>query len=201
MQSGLRSSTAQPKVSYSSVVKGAMEIESTRAPAAIARSTLISTTDAPRPATNMQGGAACKVPFKLIPLMPPKKHDVIKNTLTVANSGKINNVVPKKVEMSKWKLKTVQQRRSLSPVQEDMHVESTTDTSTSNRVSQPTTYTISNQQPTDFEMIDEGALPILTEGTEEPVILRDNLNICKKTPPIPKTRAKDCVITNSSIAI
>ena len=30
-------------------------------------------------------------------------------------------------------------------------------------------------------MIDEGALPILTEGTEEFVIARDNLNICKET--------------------
>ena len=133
-----------------------------------------------------------------------------------------------------------------------MHVESTADTSTSNTVIQPTTYTISSQQSTDFEMIDESALPILTKGTEEPMIARDNLNLSKETVhqrddiiklivsheetlavamvvdnktdqtteelstperplapylrnsfplPIPKTRAKDCVIKNSSIAI
>ena len=95
MQSGLRSSTAQPKFSYS-VVKGTMEIESiTRTPSAIARSTLISTTDAPRPASNQQGSAACKKPFKLVLVMPPKKDDV---------------------EMAKSKLKTTKQRRFLSPV-------------------------------------------------------------------------------------
>ena len=133
MQSGLRSSTTPPKVSYSSVVKRPMKIESTtRIPSVITRSTLISTTDAPRPTTNMQGSEVGKEPFKLIPVMPPKKHDVVKNYLTVANSSKINNLVPNKVEMFKSKLKTTKQRRSLSPVQEDMHVESTTDTLTSN---------------------------------------------------------------------
>ena len=65
----------------------------------------------------------------------------------------------------------------MSPVQEDTHVESIANTSTSNRESRPTTYTISSQQSTDFEMIDEGDLPILTEGTEESMIARDNFNM------------------------
>ena len=61
-------------------------------------------------------------------------------------------------------------------MQEDTHFESIASASTINIESQPTTYTISSQQSTDFEMIDEGALPILTEGTEESMIARDNLN-------------------------
>ena len=101
MQSCLQASTAEPKVSYSTVVKGTIAMESTtRTPSAIARSTLISTTDAPRP-SNQQRNAAYKEPFKLVPVMPPKKEDITKKTLAVANPSKIINAVPKKVEIEK----------------------------------------------------------------------------------------------------
>ena len=61
--------------------------------------------------------------------------------------------------MERVRSKTTKQRRSLSPVQEDTHVESILNA-----------YTISSQQSTDFGMIDEGALPMLTEGAEESMI-------------------------------
>ena len=100
-----------------------------------------------------------------------------KKTPAVVDSSKIINAVSKKVEMERVKSKMTKQRRSLSPVQEDTHVESIVSTSNNNLENQPTTYTISSQQSTDFEMIDEGALPILTEGAEESMIARDEFNL------------------------
>ena len=142
-----RSTPAQLKVSYSEIAKDPASIM--RAPTAITNSTLKSTTNMPRPATNEPGGTASKevnqdpkVPFKLIPLMPPKKSNTINNLPTAANPSNLIKTVPKKVVSTKSKLKSVVQRRSLPPVQEDMQVESTTDISNNKRVMHPTTFTI-----------------------------------------------------------
>ena len=84
MQSCLQASTS-PKASYSSVVKGTADIEPTiRIPSVIKKSTLLSTTDAPICVTQ-QGSATHKAPFRLVPVMPPKKDDMTKKTLSVVD--------------------------------------------------------------------------------------------------------------------
>ena len=79
------------------------------------------------------------------------------------------------MELNRAKPKATKQRRSLSPVQEDIHVESLASISNINRENCPTTYTISSQQSTDFEMIDDCALPMLIEDTEESTITFDEI--------------------------
>ena len=57
-----------------------------------------------------------------------------------------------------------------------MQIESIVDTSTNQVASNPTTYTISSQQPTNFEMINENELPVLIEVAEETVMMRSEIN-------------------------
>ena len=57
-----------------------------------------------------------------------------------------------------------------------MQIESKTGASNDKRSIQPTTYTINSEQSTDFEMIDESELPVLTVDAEEVVMVRNEPN-------------------------
>ena len=73
-------------------------------------------------------------------------------------------------------------RRSLSPVQEDMHIDSILDTSNNNGVLHQTIDKEKDDtaQSTEFGMIDEHELPVLTEAAEETAIMLSDENKCYK---------------------
>ena len=114
--------------------------------------------------------------------MPPTKTDAAKSCATTSVQS---NQIHKGRARIKSKIQSLI-ARSLSPVQEEKRSESTINISKDKQdsstvytvipqVSQPTTYTISSQQ-SDFEMIDESELPVLSEEAEESVIVRNKHN-------------------------
>ena len=102
--------------------------------------------------------------------MPPNKHDAIKYISTAASSSKL---IPKRIAGIKSRFKPVVRHRSLSPVPEDMQVDSTLDISNNNWVLHQTIDKKNDDiaQSTEFDMIDEHELPVLTEAAEKTVIM------------------------------
>ena len=117
--------------SYSSEFKSNLNLSTT------SQSTLKSTTDMPRQvanapsiATSIQVNQGPRLPFKLIPVVPPKKNDAIKNVTTDAKTSVSKLTTCKSTSKRsigmKSKCKSVIRPRALSPVPEDTQVESTT---------------------------------------------------------------------------
>ena len=148
-----------------------------------AQSTLRSTTDMPRQvadelnvATGSQINQESRLRFKLIPVVPPKKNEVVKsvaiNATPVVSKSTASKLTPKRRVSTKSKFKSVIRPRALSPVIEDIQVESTTDFSKVDETISVTNPAINDQHQTDFEMIIESNLPILTEDAEELITVR-----------------------------
>ena len=154
-----------------------------RAPNIAGKSTLKSTNYLPSPSVSETYGTTVKkinheskVPFKLVPVIPPKKNGAIDVTTTSANTRNIINSTPKKISGRKSKVKSVMQRRALSPVieylpsRDSVPSHSTNNTPINNERMQQTsidsTSKLTSEQTTDFEMIDELDIPVLMELTE-----------------------------------
>ena len=112
-----------------------------------------------------------------MPVLPPNKRDVDKYLSTASKSSKSVQKVQVGIKM---KIKSIISQ-SLSPVHEMIQLEPTTDSSNDNRVADTTTNTISSQQSSDFEMIDEWNLPVLSEAMNEAVTEDANLMIARQT--------------------
>ena len=149
-QSSIQQVSAQPTLSYSAIVKGNSIIKLNTS----SKSTLKSTSNIqsqvatePRSKTTSKSSTdntEPRIPFKLVPVIPPNKNYAAKPLSTALTSSKSTQ---KRRAGINFKIKPVISR-SLSQVQEDMQIESTTDISNNKRVIVPTTYTISSQQST-----------------------------------------------------
>ena len=130
------------------------------------QSTIKSTSDLPHQTTTEP-----KVPFKLTPILPPKKIAVI-NSIT---STSVPNKSSKTTNISRTKLKSKIRSlatRALSPVPEI--IASNINVSEDNQVQCLTTVPISSQPLTAFDMINECDLPMLTDDAEEATIVPNN---------------------------
>ena len=91
---------------------------------------------------------------------------------TIVGKPTMSKPIPKRHIRTKSKCKSVIRPRALSPVPEDMQVESTTGFSKVKESIPITNHAINDRQHTDFEMIIESDLPILTEDAEELTTVR-----------------------------
>ena len=175
------SQQAKPVSSYASAVKSNLNFDLSTT----SQSTLKSTTDMPRQvanessiATSIQVNQEARLPFKLIPVVPPQKSDMIKTVAmdakTTVSKSTFSKSTSKRSIGMKPKFKSVIRPRALSPVPEDMQVESTTRSSNVKELIQITNYTINDQRPTDFEMIIESDLQTLTEDAIDSQEIREN---------------------------
>ena len=110
-----------------------------------------------------------KLPFKLIPVEPPKKTIDVKTTTTAATSTIRNGSAEQntlKVKI-RSKSKVVIQRRALSPVPEDTGHSSVSEHQQSNigLVVAACNQNLQLEESMDFETIDEQNLSVLTEGS------------------------------------